>query len=145
MKTSTSAILLAMMLATGAAAQSETTSGTASGATPPPAEPDYSREGLIRIFSVDQREPERRPAVEIHPGWIDFTRLGTRVRFSPFFAPLQGSEFDTSRQWPDPFALTGTQIAMTPANFRRTRETNAELRALEKRIRKSNKVKVSGQ
>lgn len=132
MKASTLAILLTMTIASAAAAQDSTTSTT----------PDYSRESLMRIFVVEAQQEERK-SIEFHPGWIDFRLLGTRVRFSPFFAPLSGSEHRTNREWPDPFSLTGAEIAQTPATFRRTRETNAELRALERRVRATNKVKVS--
>lgn len=141
MKSAASAILLAMTLATAAAAQEQTPSL----ASPPPASPDYSRDSLMRIFSVDETAPERRRSIEFHPGWIDFRLLGTRVRFSPFFAPLQGSEHRINREWPDPFSLTGAEIAQTPETFRRTRASSAELRALERRIRETSKVKVSGQ
>lgn len=137
MKASTSAILLAMLLGTAAAAQEQTPSRTTTASAP-----DYSRESLMRIFVVDQQEEKRR-SIEFHPGWIDFRLLGTRVRFSPFFAPLSGSEHLTNREWPDPFSLTGAEIAQTPATFRRTRETNAELRALERRVRATSKVKVA--
>jgi hypothetical protein len=106
--------------------------------------PDYSKDNLLRLFAGEER-PEPPPRFEFHPGWIDFRLFGQRFRFSPLLGALPGSELGTTKQWPDPFALTGAEIAQTPETFVRRREVNAELRRLERRIRRTSKVKVDAQ
>jgi len=52
-----------------------------------------------------------------------------------------GTRPTTSREWPDPFALTHTSIATTPRSFTTHRAVNAEIRRIEKTERAKIRVK----
>ena len=136
MKSLLSALLL-VTLATSALGQE-----SPSVAPTPPPTPDFSRDNLTRILSYTEVEAERPRNIEFGWGYIDFRLLGIRVKFSPIFAPLPGSVPHQTKEFPDPFALTGASIATTPENFRRGREVSSELRKIEKRIRETSTVKV---
>lgn len=109
-----------------------------------PTKPDYSREALLRIFSVNIPPPQRERAIEFGFGTIEFKALGTRWRFIylPIFAPLSGSIRRTNAELPNPFALTGTEIAYTPRTWRHDREMSRELRRIERMERERAKVRV---
>lgn len=111
--------------------------------------PDYSREKLLELFANTPEREAAEPGIEYRVGTISFKALGTRWRIAylPFFMPFPGTALTTNKQWPDPFLLTGTQYASPPRTWRRSREMNAELRGIERRLRKSAKVtvKVEGQ
>ena len=126
-------ILSTLLVAASAVAQDET-------AATPPTPPDFSRETLIRFFAENPIKEPVEPRVRYGFGTIDFRAFGTRFRlgYLPIFAPLQGSQpWRNGDRWPDPFILTNTQIASPPRTWRDSRELNAELRKLEKRLRKT--------
>lgn len=124
-------ILLLLLLATTAAAQEEQ--------GPPPA--DYSRDTLMRIFAAEEVRAEREPNVQFHIGAVTFRALGSdwRINYLPIMMPLSGSVPRTSMEWPDPFALTQTQIATGP-RIRNRRALNAELRRINRTERARLKV-----
>ena len=129
-------LILALLLVAASAIAEETEK---------PKSPDFSRDTLIKLFSETTVTAKRDPAVELGFGYIDFRALGMRWRvgYLPFLAPMQGSQpWRNVDRWPDPFILTGTEIATTPRTFARTREINSELKKLEKRLKKDAKVTV---
>ena len=107
--------------------------------------PDYSKPTLQRwVFSIPE-EPERpRHNVRFHVGAVEFGALGTRWRFNylPIMAPLSGTRLAVSREWPDPFSLTGTVIATPKRAWRTQRQVNSELRRIEQTERAKIKVNV---
>lgn len=109
--------------------------------------PNYSKDNLMRIFSVDIEKPKHEPRVTYEFGAINFTALGQRWRWSylPFNAPLQGSRFNhvTQSSWPDPFTLTNTAIANRPGTYRERRARTAELRRIDRLTRRKAKVVVN--
>lgn len=110
--------------------------------TPPP---DYSRETLLQLFADDAEREEAEGRVTHHLGAIDIRALGMRWRigYLPFFMPLSGSApWLPGHRWPDPFALTGTQIASPPRTWRQQRDMSAELRRIERKVRESATVTV---
>ena len=114
-----------------------------------PTKPDYSRDNLMRIFSVDDTPPKREPAVRFRVGAVDFRALGTSWRFVylPIMMPLSGTRFGITNEIPDPFALTHTPIATSPRVARQHRRAvNSELRRIEKSEKqKRAKIKVRTQ
>ena len=129
------ATLLALLLVAGLAAAQEEP------------KPDYSRDTLLRLFVGDE-DDDRDGDVRFHVGAVEFGALGTRWRFNylPIMAPLPGTRFATTREWPDAFALTGTPIATPPRAWRTQREMNAELRRIDRvtRSRATVRVDVNG-
>ena len=112
--------------------------------TQPP--PDYSREKLIEIFANDPQRDKAEPRIKHSIGMLEFRALGMRWRvgYLPFFMPLPGSQpWINGQRWPDPFLLTGTEYASSPRTWRQTRDMNAELKRIEKKVREKQKVKVS--
>ena len=112
--------------------------------TQPP--PDYSREKLIEIFANDPQHEKAEPRIRHSIGMLEFRALGMRWRvgYLPFFMPLPGSQpWINGQRWPDPFLLTGTEYASSPRTWRQTRDMNAELKRIEKKVREKQKVKVS--
>jgi hypothetical protein len=128
-KTSATLILFAALLALPAAAQENQP------------RPDYSRETLQKFVMSIPVEPERRPRVIFHVGAIEFTALGMPWRVG-LMLPMSGTGFTTSREWPDPFSLTGTQIATSPRAWRTRRAVSAEMRRIEKLERAKIRVKT---
>ena len=107
--------------------------------------PDYSRDTLLHLFAESPDREEADPRFEHRFGMIEFRAAGMRWRvgYLPFFIPLHGSiPWDHHQRWPDPFILTGTEIASPPRTWRDQRAMSAELRRLEKRLRESQKVEV---
>jgi hypothetical protein len=100
--------------------------------------PDYSPEGLLRLFNGETPRPRDERALQFSYGVVEYRTGATHLRFSPALLPLSGSEFRTTNVWPDPFALTGTQIATSKRAWRTQRKLNAELR----RINRSERAKV---
>jgi hypothetical protein len=138
----TIALILLLLLPSAAAAQE-----------PPPAEaspaaetsPDYSRDTLLRLFADNPDREESDPRVKVHFGAIDFRFAGMqwRIGYLPFFVPLQGSQpWLHQDRWPDPFILTGTQVAYGPRTWRDQRALTSEVRKLERRLRESSSVVV---
>jgi hypothetical protein len=109
-----------------------------------PSDPDYSRDTLLRLFADAPEREEIDPRFRHSLGAVDFKALGIRWRvgYLPFFAPFQGSYLTTNREWPDPFTLTGTAYASPPRTWRRSREMSAELKRIERRLRKESSVVV---
>jgi hypothetical protein len=134
MKTTTLAILI-LLGATAAGAQE---------ADPAPAKPDYSKESLQRFVLSIPEPPKRERNVRFHIGAIEFGAVGTRWRFNylPIMMPLSGTRLGVTREWPDPFALTGTVIATPRRAWRTQRKVDAELRRIEKSERAKIRVKT---
>jgi hypothetical protein len=88
--------------------------GTALAADAPESTPDYSREHLMVMFRDIADRPD--PFVYLEVGEIRLRTPAGKVHFNylPFLAPLQGSYPRISQEWPDPFVLTNTPIAMRP-------------------------------
>lgn len=128
----TAALSLMLLTASGAFAQEASQPQT-----------DYSRPTLLRI--VVQHEREQQRAIRIEGGTVTFRALGTRWRFLPIMLPFAGTRLTTTREWPDAFALTGTQFATTPRSFRTRRELNKELRRIEKITKPKAKIKVTAE
>lgn len=107
-------------------------------------DPDYSRDTLLRLFADAPEREEIDPRFRHSIGAVDFKAMGMRWRigYLPFFAPFQGSYLNTNREWPDPFTLTGTAYASPPRTWRRSREMSAELKRIERRLRKDSSVVV---
>lgn len=126
------AVILSSLLFTVAAfGQDESASTT-------PA-PDYSRDTLVRLFAEIEIE-ERESRIQHSFGRVDFRALGMRWRvgYLPFFMPLPGSQpWVNGERWPDPFRLTGTEIASPPRTWKQTRDMSAELRRIERKVRKA--------
>jgi hypothetical protein len=100
--------------------------------------PGYSKDNLQRTFSAHMIElPDRpEPTVRFRFGSIEFHALGVdwRILYLPVVMPVSGTEPVTVRQLPDPFKLTGVQIAGARPYEPETRRS--ELRAELKRIRR---------
>jgi hypothetical protein len=134
MKTTTLAILMLLGATALGAQESE----------PAPAKPDYSKDSLQRfVFSIPE-PPKRERNVRFHIGAIEFGAVGTRWRFNylPIMMPLSGTRLGVTREWPDPFALTGTVIATPRRAWRTQRKVDAELRRIEKSERAKIRVEM---
>ena len=132
-----SATILALLLVAGSAFAQEARRTD---------DPDYSRNRLMRLFvEANVGEDDRR--IEYRRGSVRFRALGTtwRMAYVPLMA-LSGTGFgstDVMQQWPDPFALTGTQIATSPRAWRTRRDLNAEMRRIERTERERARVEVT--
>ncbi|HUP49421.1 MAG TPA: hypothetical protein VNA04_11590 [Thermoanaerobaculia bacterium] len=133
----TTALILTLLLTATAAAQEEEQ------AQEPP--PDYSRDTLLRIFADNPEREEEEQRVRVRLGVVDIRAAGMRWRvgYLPFYMPLHGSmPWLNGHRWPDPFILTGTEIAHTSRTWRDQRAMSAELRRLERRLRQTSTVTV---
>jgi hypothetical protein len=137
MKTKIAIILL--LAATSLSAQ-EQSSDTTTEAT----KPDYSKPSLQRFVLSIPEPPKRDRSVRFYVGAIEFGAVGTRWRFNylPIMAPLSGTRLGVTREWPDPFALTGTVIATPRRAWRTQRKVDSELKRIEKSERAKIKVDV---
>lgn len=121
--------------------------GTLTAQQAPATTPDYSRPTLLRILSVDHTAQEDR-RVEYPFGAVRVEGRSTRwlIGYLPFLMPLSGS-VNTGRglgsDFPDPFALTHTQVAYGPRTWRDQRAMSRELRRIESEERKRAKIKVT--
>ena len=106
--------------------------------------PDYTKDGLQRVFAVDLYEPGKPQPYDWERVFIfDWSALGTGFHFRPALAPLYGSvPLTTGMPTPNPFILTGTEYAYTPRTWHDQRALNAERKKVEKIIRKHAKIKV---
>ena len=106
--------------------------------------PDYSRDTLQKLFIEAGDIDDHRPAVRYHIGTVEFRALGTNWRFNylPLMMPLSGTRAGVTQEWPDPFALTGAQIATGPRAWRTRKTRNAEMRRIEKTERARLRVKT---
>src|SRR5215210_4728617 len=112
----TAAILALLLIAGTATAQEQKT------------KPDYSRSTLMRLF-VEESVADDGQRIVYRPGVVDFVALGTTWQFDylpQLFLPLSGTDTGVSQTWPDPFSLTGTQIATSPRAWRTRRELSRE-------------------
>jgi hypothetical protein len=109
-----------------------------------PAKPDYSRDGLLRLFATSDVSAKRPKSIEFHAGYVDFRALNMRWRFAflPFLAPFPGSVRGTVPAFPDPFLLTHTEIPYTPRTWRDQRAYSGELKRIEKSERERARVVV---
>lgn len=92
--------------------------------------PDYSRETLQRLF-IDAGDLD--DGLRFRDGAVRFGAFGTTfdVNIPRILAPLSGSVIGVTQTWPDPFALTNTQIATSRRAWRTQRALSAELRRIE--------------
>ena len=125
MKATATLVLLAALCTVPAFAQEEP-------------KPDYSRETLQRFVAAIPEPPKPERRIRFYWGAIEFGALGQNWRFAPML-PLSGSGLRTTQEWPDPFALTNTQIATPKRAWYTQRKVNAEL----KRIEKMERAKIS--
>ena len=100
--------------------------------------PDFSRDGIQKIFVVDLYQPPKPKPFDWQSMFIfDWSALGTRWHFRPLLAPLQGSfPTTTGLGMPNAFALTGTSYPYTARSWHDERALSAERRKVEKLIRK---------
>jgi hypothetical protein len=118
-------------------------------AQPEPAQkPDYSRPNLIRILHAEDTPPEAPRRIEFPFGAIQIRGFGTRwlIGYLPFLMPLSGSVNNgrgLGSNFPNPFALTGTEIPYTARSWHDQRAMSRELRRIESEERKRAKVKVN--
>lgn len=126
--------ILVLLAAASLSAQEQPQDSTAT------TKPDFSKPGLQRFVLSIPEQPKRERNVRFHVGAIEFGAVGTRWRFNylPIMAPLSGTRLGVSREWPDPFSLTGTTIATPKRAWRTQRQVNAEL----KRIERSERAKI---
>jgi hypothetical protein len=133
------ATILALLLVAGTAmAQGRTTSRTTDQTSP-----DYSRRTLMRLFVEDSGTDGER--IVYRPGVVNFVALGTSWQFDylpQLFMPMSGTDTGVTQTWPDPFALTGTQIATSPRAWRTTREVSRELQRINATDRARVRVNV---
>jgi|SRR5688572_12378708 len=103
--------------------------------------PDYSKEAIQEfVMSI---EVEEESPVTYFPDSIRFNALGTSWSFKPYpnlVMPLSGTQLGVTQQLPDPFSLTGTQIATSPRNWYTKRELKKELDRINKRLKATVKV-----
>jgi hypothetical protein len=107
--------------------------------------PDFSRDTLLRLFAENPEREEVEPRFRHEIGMVEFrTRnIRWRVGYLPFFLPLHGSQpWDHDQRWPDPFILTGTEIAHTSRTWRDRRAMSSELRRIDRKVRESAIVRV---
>jgi hypothetical protein len=101
--------------------------------------PDYSADALRQILISTGDDPPAIPAPNdrFHAGlgFVGMTAFGIDWKFYylPMLMPFSGSVrySDPSSMWPDPFALTQTQFAETPRNWRNNREVSKERKRIE--------------
>jgi hypothetical protein len=104
--------------------------------------PDYSPQGLLRLFSGEPVRSTRAGDVSFSYGVVDFRHADTHVQFSPLLLPLSGTEFRTVNTLPNPFELTRTPIATSKRAWRTQRTLNAELRRINRLERARISVKT---
>jgi len=138
MKTTIALLVLAASM--GLSAQEP---GPAADSTPA-TKPDYSKPTIQRFVLSIPEPPKRDRSVRFHVGAIEFGAVGTRWRFNylPIMAPLSGTRLGVTREWPDPFSLTGTTVATPKRAWRTQRKIDAEMRRIEKTERGKVRVKV---
>lgn len=131
----TTVLALAALLFSGTLMAQQTTSQV----------PDYSRPTLLRILSDEPEQLERK--VDFPFGAVRIEGRNTRwlIGYLPFLMPLSGS-VPTGRglgsDFPNPFALTHTEIAYTSRTWRDNRAMSRELKRIESEERKRAKVSI---
>ena len=121
-------ILTVFLLALSASAQQ-------SSFTPsrPAAQPDYSSRNLLNLFRDPPEETEEEK-ISHDLGLIEFSAFGTRFHFAymPLLTGLSGAEpWINDNRWPDPFALSGTELPLTTRTYQRGRPMSDELLRIE--------------
>jgi hypothetical protein len=108
-------------------------------------QPDYSRDGIQRVFAVDLYEPPGPQPFDWQRLFVlDWDTRGTHIHFRPLLGLLQGSYPTThGLEIPNAFALTGTNFAYTPRSWADQRALSAERRKVEKIIRKHAHIVVN--
>ena len=117
-----SATILALLLVAGLAVAQDS-----------PASRDYSKDTLQRLFANAAQQEGENP-IRRTRGALEFNAFGTswRLNYVPrIMMAMNGTMDGVTNIVPDPFALTGTEIAMTPRSWRTRREVNRELRRIE--------------
>lgn len=101
--------------------------GTALADEPAAASADWTRDGMSRALRANDGT-EATPVVQWGFGYVDFRALGTRwhMAYLPVSRPFSGADIGTTREWPDPFALTGTSFPMTSRTYRDSRSFDPE-------------------
>jgi hypothetical protein len=128
-----SATILAILLVTGSAAAQNNA-----------ATRDYSKDTLLRLF-VNAAKQESENPIRYRNGAVEFRALGTSWRFNYLpMMPMSGTMGGVTQEMPDPFALTNTVIATSPRSWRTRRDTNNELKRIEKLERAKVRVTVGG-
>jgi hypothetical protein len=124
------AMALCICLFAGAASAQEQTDPAEETSSTPAKRADYSRPTLMRLLAEER--PEDRPRIRYRVGSVEFNALNTRWRFAylPIMAPLSGTRLGATREWPDPFSLTGTPIATPPRLWRDRRAIQKELKRI---------------
>src|SRR5215210_4942082 len=138
MRMKTTIAILVLLAAASLSAQEQPQDTTT------PDHPDFSKPALQRFVLSIPEQPKRDRNVRFHVGAIEFGAVGTRWRFNylPIMAPLSGTRLGVTREWPDPFSLTGTAIATPKRAWRTQRQVNSELRRIEKSERAKIRVDV---
>lgn len=139
MKASAALVALLLLITPPAMAQEEDA-----------ADPDYSRDTLLRLFADagnDVDDADMR-AIRYRLGSVEFRALGTSWRFNylPIMVPFSGTgagfNGEITSTLPDPFMLTNTQIATSPRAWRTQRQKNSELRRIDRTERQRMRVEV---
>ena len=118
-----SATILALLLVTATAAAQDSPAQTR----------DYSKDTLQRLFANAAQQEGENP-VRRTRGALEFNAFGTswRLNYLPrIMMAMHGTLDGVTNVVPDPFALTGTEIATSPRSWRTRREVNRELRRIE--------------
>jgi hypothetical protein len=133
-----SATILALLFVTGTLAAQEASDANDS-------RPDYSRESLLQMLHAQAEEEKKEPAVKYHVGAVEFRAFGSRWRFNylPILTPLSGTRVGVTSEWPDPFSLSGTSIAISPRTWHTQREIDAEMRRINATEKKKVKIKIN--
>jgi hypothetical protein len=107
--------------------------------------PDYTRDGIQRVFAVDLYQPPAPKPFDWERMFnLDWSALGTRFHFRPMLAPMQGSyPTTTGLAIPNPFALTGMTLPYTARTWSDERALNAERKRVEKIIRRRAHIVVT--
>ncbi|MBV8517146.1 MAG: hypothetical protein JO197_07040 [Acidobacteria bacterium] len=134
MKAATTTLFVLLLAAFSAQAQTDTETDR----------PDYSRDNLQRVLSVQTEEPQTGRDVQYDIGAVSFRALGTRWRFNylPIMMPLVGTRQTATWEWPDAFSLTNTPIAMPARAWRASRQLSAERKRIERMTKATVRVKT---
>ena len=104
--------------------------------------PDYSQDALRHILISDDEQSVATQSSRVHSGlgFVGTTAFGVDWKFYylPMLMPFSGSVrySNPSSMWPDPFALTHSQFAETPRNWRDSREVSKERKRIENMVAK---------
>jgi hypothetical protein len=104
---------------------------------------DYSKGTLLRLFAGEEFKEAPVQDLRFYFGAVQFRALNTNFTLIGLMPPLYGARFATTREWPDAFTMTRTQIPMSGLALRRyQRSRNAELRRIERVSKPKAKIKV---